>query len=225
MAVAEVQTWPLNVKRRKLVEDRMFAIVALAATMALTPPLPRGDPATWVPAQFLQTVTNQEGTTFFDLMIDTNGTPVSCVVAKSSGIAGLDHAVCSALIRNGRFKPALDENGTASPGVWSDNVHWKPIGMRGEHTRYTLPPADIEIAKPVSEASSRDVVVQTTSMVNADGSVANCTVAKPARSRLLNEQACETVRGLKTLRTVRDASGVRIRGIRAITVKFVTTNP
>jgi hypothetical protein len=203
----------------------MLIILALASALTPTPPLPRGDPATWVPGPYLQAVADREGTTVFDLMIDPNGKPVSCVTVVSSGIVKLDHAVCVALIQNGRFKAALDENGTATPGVWSDNVHFIPRNKPGQYTHYTPPPADLVIEKPSEEESSKDVSVQTASIINADGSIALCSVFKPSRSSLLNARACEAVAELKTLRTVRDAAGVQTKGIRATTVKFVVKRP
>jgi hypothetical protein len=199
----------------------MFAIAALASALSPIPASPRGNPATWVPGEYLQAVTDRDVTTVFDLMIDTNGKPVSCVTTEGSGIVKFDQAVCVALLQNGKFKAALDENGAAAPGVWSDSVHFKPRAAPGEYTRYTPSPADIIVEKPAGEPSSKDVLVQTASIINADGAVALCGVSKPSRSPVLNEKACEEVTGQKTLRSVLDAAGARVRGVRSITVKFV----
>jgi hypothetical protein len=196
----------------------LITILAFAQALALSPPEPRGDPADWVPPAYLQSVTDSEGRTVFDLMIDINGAPVSCVTTQPSGVAGLDRAVCVALIKNGRFRPASDENGRALPGVWSDNIHWKPH-KTGE-TRYSLPPADLHVEMAADVAPPNRVTVQTFSIVRPDSSIALCAVSKASHFDRLNAKACEVVVGLGKLPPVRDASGAAVTGVRAITIMF-----
>ncbi len=196
----------------------MIPFLIFADAFVLSPPMFRGDPASWVPPAFLQTVTNSEGTTVFDLMIDTSGVPVNCVITQASGIPNLDIAVCAALIRNGRFRAASDEHGSAIPSVWSDNVHWKPHGT-GE-TRYTLPPSDLSVGMPDGATSRKSITVQTVLIINPDSSLALCSVSKPSRFDLLNSKACELVASMAKLRPIRDAAGTTVRGVRTITIMF-----
>lgn len=165
-------------------------------------------------------MTDQEAATAFDLMIDTKGKPVSCVTTESSGILKFDQAVCAAMLKNGWFKAALDERGAAAPGVWSSSINFKPHGTL-EYNYYGPSSPDIIAEKPAEEPSSKNVLVQTASIINADGTVALCDVSKPSRSRVLNEKACEEVINQKTLRSILDVAGVPVRGVRTTTVSFV----
>lgn len=197
----------------------MITYLLLASALIVSPPVPLGDPATWVLPEYLQSVTDSEGMTVFDLMIDTTGVPVSCVTTQASGIPPLDNAVCAALMKNGRFHPASDELGNSAPSVWSDNVHWKPHSYGKTH--YTLPPADLTVDMPDGVASHKGIVIQTASVVSADSLPVLCKVSKPSNFDLLNAGACELVARSGKLRPVLDGEGKPVKGVRAISVMFL----
>lgn len=59
-----------------------------------------------------------EGTTAFEVSVDTTGAPTKCTITKSSGWTILDQAVCKAAMK-ARFSPRL-VNGRPTTGIYRD---------------------------------------------------------------------------------------------------------
>ncbi len=58
----------------------------------------------------------------FRLKIDTRGRVSECQVTRSSGFTDADEAVCGAVTRRARFRPARDAKGAAIPSEYSGFV-------------------------------------------------------------------------------------------------------
>jgi TonB family protein len=90
-------------------------------------PVPATNPGAWVrqtdyPPLALRE--NMDGRVRFTLSVDELGKPTNCTVTKSSGSEELDTVACSKLLERGSFRPALDSEGNAVPGTWSNSVKW-----------------------------------------------------------------------------------------------------
>ncbi|WP_430414144.1 TonB family protein [Parasphingorhabdus sp.] len=88
---------------------------------------PATNPGTWVNSnEYPADARNLgiEGSTEFLLTIGTNGKVKSCVVTGSSGSSSLDLQTCRSMSMNGRFRPALNENGNPVEGKWASAVQW-----------------------------------------------------------------------------------------------------
>jgi protein TonB len=89
---------------------------------------PRNPPARWAttddyPSRDLRE--ENEGTTFFRVVVGTNGRASACEVVRSSGHPGLDAATCKAVTARARFEPATDANGEKVVGTYSNSVRWQ----------------------------------------------------------------------------------------------------
>jgi protein TonB len=89
---------------------------------------PRNNPATWVtpldyPARDLRE--GNQGTTYFRVVIGTNGRVQACEVTRSSGFASLDKAACNNISRRARFDAASDETGAKIVGTYASSVKWQ----------------------------------------------------------------------------------------------------
>jgi protein TonB len=74
----------------------------------------RGDPSRWFttddyPPRALRE--GAEGTVRIAWDINVEGRAENCHVVSSSGNEDLDEASCRVILRKGRYKPALDQNG------------------------------------------------------------------------------------------------------------------
>ena len=88
---------------------------------------PATNPGTWVNSnEYPADARNLgiEGRTEFLLTIGTNGKVKSCVITGSSGSSSLDLQTCRSMSMNGRFRPALNENGKPVEGKWASAVQW-----------------------------------------------------------------------------------------------------
>lgn len=90
-------------------------------------PIPKGNPINWAngsdyPAEALKF--KYEGVTSFRVTVGANGRVTGCHIVESSGHRELDEATCSNVSRRARFDPALDEDGNATSGTYSNRVSW-----------------------------------------------------------------------------------------------------
>ncbi len=89
----------------------------------------RGNSALWVttedyPSRALRE--EREGVTGVAWDVDAEGKVSNCRVTSSSGSPDLDDAACKNITRRGRYKPALDSNGTAmASSGFSRRVRWQ----------------------------------------------------------------------------------------------------
>jgi TonB family protein len=58
--------------------------------------------------------------------IDSNGSPIGCRVAQSSGHPALDNGTCGVVMAQGHFVPGTDGAGQAVAAIWdSPAVVWE----------------------------------------------------------------------------------------------------
>ncbi|HKT84506.1 MAG TPA: energy transducer TonB [Novosphingobium sp.] len=193
-------------------------IAATAAAEMLHPVKaePKGSPADWVRATDLPKIDEQVGVTTFDLTIDETGHASNCVIVVTSGSNQLDAAVCAAVMKRARFRPAKDGEGTPIPSVYRDRVVWRPYGSG--YNRWTKKP-DIVVSTP---RASTDVkrVAEVIVMIDNTGEVNKCFVADSIRDAALDELACAAARNPKISTPVTDSEGALHQGIRSFYVGF-----
>lgn len=102
-------------------------MLAAAALFLLATPL-AASAQSWTtddnyPAKALRE--RREGTTFFTVVIGTNGRAKSCTVTTSSGHADLDAAACDIIMKRGRWKPATNDAGEKIEASWSSKFKWE----------------------------------------------------------------------------------------------------
>lgn len=95
------------------------------------PPSPKTNPGTWAgpndyPAEMLRR--DLEGLVRFRLTVDSQGTPTSCHITRSTRPQVFDDRVCLLLLKRARFKPALDAQGEPVAAYWSSAVRWEIPG-------------------------------------------------------------------------------------------------
>lgn len=96
----------------------------------ITPQAPRplNDRSRWVtsadyPGRDLRL--GNEGTTFFRLVIGSNGRVQACETTTSSGFASLDKAACDRIVSRARFEPGTNNAGEKSVGTYTGSVRWQ----------------------------------------------------------------------------------------------------
>lgn len=92
---------------------------------------PRGSQGDWFPQDSYPAAARRagaEGRVSVSVDVGANGRVAACRVAVSSGNEELDQATCRLATRNGRFTPALDAAGQATPAT----VTLRPVRWRLE---------------------------------------------------------------------------------------------
>ena len=90
-------------------------------------PTPLGNPGVWItvldyPA--ISTANHEEGTTGFQLAVDSTGVATGCTITLSSGFPALDQQTCNVLMLRARFNPATDAAGNPVAGTFRSRVRW-----------------------------------------------------------------------------------------------------
>ncbi len=96
---------------------------------------------------------DQSGVTQADIFVGPDGKPQACYVAVSSGVTDLDAQACGAAMKRGRFKPATDDAGNPTNGVYRFRAIWVMV----DRTRPKLP-ADVTLSVsklPEGDTSAR----------------------------------------------------------------------
>jgi TonB family protein len=92
-------------------------------------PMPAGSPGRWFspdsyPPDALRA--GEEGRVRVRVAIDSNGSPIGCRVAQSSGHPALDNGTCGVVMAQGHFVPGTDGAGQAVAAIWdSPAVVWE----------------------------------------------------------------------------------------------------
>lgn len=89
------------------------------------PATPVGSPGQWMrgtdyPMSMIRKM--QSGIVRFRLMVGEDGAPTACHIQLSTNPEGFDAAVCDALMKRARFKPALDADGKPLPSYYRNSV-------------------------------------------------------------------------------------------------------
>lgn len=113
-----------------------------------------------------------------------SGRATDCkVVSSSGGSPVLNEAACRGMLRYARFSPAIDTNGNPVGGQYFDKVVYsletKPLGERDEFGG-------------APELANRGVV-SVAVKIDADGLVADCTVARTSGFAEFDHRGCERV--------------------------------
>ncbi|WP_338425869.1 energy transducer TonB [Sphingopyxis kveilinensis] len=192
---------------------------AAAAVVEVSHPIkaePKGSPANWVRAADLPKIDGRAATTTFDLTIDQAGHAVHCAVIIASGYDQLDTAVCAALIKRARFKPAKDIDGTAMAFVYRDRVVWRPKAY-GSNSWFKSP--DIVISTPAISNQFRKIA-EILVVVDKTGDINNCFVIDSVQNGALDALACSAGKDPKISLPIMDAQGSPLRGVRSLYVGF-----
>jgi hypothetical protein len=195
--------------------EAVLAALAIAATEPQKAEA-KGDPARWVRARDLPAISADAAVTTFDLTIDEAGKPVACAIIVSSGRDDLDQAVCSAVSKRARFKPASDSNGSNVYLVRRDRVIWTPQ-VRSGNKSYDA--ADLVIKTPELRAGA-EILVDVLLSMTENGDVSQCKVAESSDDIKLDQLACEAATNPQIALPVTDETGRKVAGIRSLFVTF-----
>lgn len=94
-------------------------VIGVLATPVAVPPMPKGNIADWFSNDYYPPEAKSrgiQGRVQVSLRVDARGVPVGCSVRLSSNDANLDRTTCNLAYRFGRFAPARDAQGNATPG-------------------------------------------------------------------------------------------------------------
>ncbi len=150
-------------------------------------PIPAGGRFNWfrgavLPADlYLQ---EAQGVIWYEMAVDANGKPVSCSVTESTGFPGLDDFTCATAMKVAEFEPALDAEGNAVAGTFTDRHYWR-------------------FRKAGLDAFS----VTISAIVRSDGTVLNCRVVNEEGALPKNFPGDKPCGGLATGGPWRDANG------------------
>lgn len=91
-------------------------------------PVPKGNPGSWIgvsdyPKDLLRK--GAQGLVNFRLSVDKNGRATDCHIQSSTRPEGFDKAVCEAISKKARFKPALDAEGNPFAAYWISRVRFE----------------------------------------------------------------------------------------------------
>jgi protein TonB len=92
------------------------------------PVLPKGNPGAWFSVKDYPKAARRAGVSGrvkFAAVVDSRGRVEKCTIVDSSGNADLDARTCQLLKRRGRFIPAINEQGRAIAGQFSQAVNWQ----------------------------------------------------------------------------------------------------
>lgn len=110
---------------------RKWGVDPAEKTMVATPPQAFPGATDWItygdyPAGARQQ--RQQGTVMILWTIGVDGRVTDCLPVITSGTASLDQAACNAIIRRGRFEPALDKDGKPMISHYARKVVWRLPG-------------------------------------------------------------------------------------------------
>lgn len=105
-----------------------LASMASAQPQFLTRTTAGNDPAKWVMPKDLPTNPTSIATSpvGYTVAVGKNGRVTRCTVTSSSSAPDVDAAVCKALTKRARFKPATDLRGRRLDDVYSNRVRIDP---------------------------------------------------------------------------------------------------
>ena len=92
-------------------------------------PIPRTFPPSWLDFATAASINKLEGEFRYRLVVDPLGEVSECTITKPSGSPLVDQRICSSLMFNARFYPALDEHQEPVRGVFEGEESYKLSGM------------------------------------------------------------------------------------------------
>ena len=142
-----------------------------------------------------------QGDAEYQLAIDTAGKPTNCVITSTAGNDALDRATCRVAMR-ARFKPALDEQGSATAGHYRDWIPW------------------VLQSRPPARAQGHSINVK----FDDSGCVATCRVSRIVYEAVLSPnilRRCDTI-GSATI--FADYLGRPTKGLKSAAIRTYTTS-
>lgn len=197
----------------------MFASALFGLAVAISQPAkakPRNDPAQWVRASDLPRIDKNAAVTTFDLTVDETGKVIRCVIIVESGSASLDQAICNAVMKRARFRPAMEAEEQPAFSIYRDRVVWLPNAY-GNNSAFDG--ADIVISSP-SVVGKIDTLGEFVVLMNAEGEAVNCNVVASSGEAALDELACSALLTAEVSAPILDASDARVKGLRSFFVAF-----
>lgn len=79
-------------------------------------------------------IAREQGTSGFELEIDSNGLPADCKIIKPSGSKALDDRTCTIMMSRARFRPKLDAKGRPVSTIFRHSMIWKLPDRKQERT-------------------------------------------------------------------------------------------
>ncbi len=198
----------------------MFAWMLLASAVGSalpTPAQPTGSPARWVNHRDLPKIDRPVAVTTFDLIVDTSGMPTDCAIVIQSGYDRLDNAVCAALMKRSKFKPATNKGGTPVASAYRDRVRWIPRGSVFGGSTWVADP-DIVVSTPKVTGQLKNLV-QVVVLIDPASAGTECYVAVTSGKPDLDEQACATTRNPQISPAI-VSKGAIVAGVRSFRVGF-----
>lgn len=114
-----------------------------------------------------------QGTTNFDVIVDTQGRSTDCRITKSSGHEILDRQACWVAMKRARFTPAIGADGQRTIGVYRSQVVWSRPDRAG--VQRDLGP-DLEISvNQLPPGSNGQAAVKLAYFVDTQGTPSACT--------------------------------------------------
>lgn len=145
-------------------------------------PVPITDPGTWVTSADYPSWAIRyglDGVVGFTLAVDAQGKVANCTITRSSGASELDRIACEKLRERARFRPAIDGDGSAVAGEWSNKVRW-----------------EIPTTQRAPRAGVREFVLT----VEEDGTVSECKVIESSgAAATAKAQPCDGDRRYKPI--------------------------
>jgi hypothetical protein len=200
----------------------MIALLASASAAVDNAPSkghPIGSAADWVRAEdFSSSEWNKAAVTTYDLMVDPNGIPVSCVVTGTSGSDEVDKVACSSLMARARFFPARDGQGDPIAEARHGHIRWHP--EKTGSNQYSTPPEILVKTPLITDLEHREHV--TVDLIYDDlGDIEQCIAVERSGISQLNADACTIASKTGTFGPVRGGRGEMTRGLRDIDLVFI----
>ena len=137
---------------------------------------------------------NQEGVARFELLISPSGQISNCKILSSSGSEELDKTTCYLAQRRVKFRPARDDSGMSTWGVYRSQAVW----AIPDH-RLSAPPAPaLEVTlNKLPANTTQPAAVKLAYAVDANGNRSSCTMMPDSlrQPQLLVDVACKQLLG------------------------------
>lgn len=163
----------------------------------------------------------EEGFVLYRLTVSPAGQVQQCEVIEGSGFAKLDDRTCALARERARFKPASDDAGQPTTGVYRDVASWLT------NSRSRIPrPSQTDLVVNVNQLPSglgSPALVPVDFVVDASGKVESCAARPTEGVGALAKMACDQAMALLAPRPARGADGQAERSVQRFTVAFSTS--
>ncbi|MEO7565002.1 MAG: energy transducer TonB [Sphingomicrobium sp.] len=158
-----------------------------------------------------------EGTTIFELTVDTNGRPIACTIDKSSGHGVLDERTCEIAMKRARFSSALDSKGAPVYGVYRSRLNW---AIDPDLWAQSEVGPDFEVSvNQLPQGESTPVSVKYAVMVDATGATVDCQAISTGYGETLGPLGCAKLKQ-DYRRAVALPSGGPVSAVRTAWITF-----